>query len=929
MALNFRKALLCAVLVLGGLTSAVAAAPEGDVRTGRLENGLTYYIRRVETSPGRAGLSLVQNVGSMMEEDSQRGLAHFLEHMAFNASEAFPGRIDRFLHSRGIVTFNAYTGYDETVYTIDEVPTGDRELLDSCILILKEWSHALTLPEEGIEKERGIILEEWRMRRDAVARAREQIVGELYNHSLYAEREVIGDREVLENFTRKELVDYYKRWYRPDLQAVVIVGDIDAGRVEAFVREHFSLIPAAPSDAPERPRYRIGNHDEPKYVRAVDSGLGAPAMEFTRRFDAEPAALSVEEVVRRVVLRDCFNNMMAARLSVLTMSDEETVYGASVELGPLVRDYDVLTMTLQPYPGRDFMAVYDLFCVWETVRRDGFTPQEFERQMRRQLRQADAFDRNAGEVGYDVFSFLYRTNFLERVPVVEPSERGELMRRIVGELTLEDLNSWIAGWSGGDDNWVYVVSGSDEDYDYLPLEAVLDAGEEARESDPVLPPFVNDDISLIDFELEPAPVVREKRLPVGDGVLWEFGNGARVVFRNAESGLGRFRMTAFSDGGLSLVADDDLPSAGAVEHLAFASGVYDTDRSAMIQLMQHHEMEIGFRLQERREVITGEAMSDEAEMFFELLHLGLTRPRFDESEFARYTNSMRLALASRSGDPMVQVAGQVRELFVETTPRTAAVDMAYVDRMELDRVRRIFRERFCAPEEFTFYIVGDLSEREARRYAERYIGTLPSAGVRPERAVEHKVRVPKGDAERVFEVERHDAKADVDISFMSGRTLNRRERVAFWLAGAVLNSRCKDEIRDRRGGTYDITVSTRYDSEVVPHSWVSVGFETGTDRVEEMKEAFYAEWNYLLEHGVTEADVESVVTARKQQIAEQRKGIEYWMNALYRYVDRGDDVTREGYEVDDLERMTPEKVRSVIRRFAKDARRVEVVIKNR
>ncbi len=922
------KKFLC-VLFLGGLTSVGEAAPAEDMRTGKLENGLTYYIRHVGTNPGRAGLSFVQNTGSMMEEDGQRGLAHVLEHLAFNGSEGFPERIDRFLQNHGIVTFNAYTGYDETVYSIDEVPTGKPELLDSCILILKEWSHGLTLPEEGIEKERRIIIEEWRTRRDAVARAREQIVGELYNHSRYAEREVIGELEVLENFTHKDLVDYYRKWYRPEFQAVIIVGDIDAERVEAFVREHFSDIPASAADAPERPQYKIDNHDGPKYIKAVDGGLGAPRMEFTRRLDAENPAQTAEEVIRRVVLRDCFNNMMATRLSALTTSDEQTVYDATIDLGALLRDYDALTISLQPYPGRDFMAVYNLFCIWNTVLRQGFTAQEFERQMRRQLRQAEAFDRNVGEVGYDVFSFLYRTNFLEKVPVVEPSERGGLMRRVVDGLTLEDLNSWVAEWSSGNDNWVYVVSGSEEDYDYLPLEGIIEAEEEARESEPVLPAFVNDEISLIDFPLNPSAAVSERHLPLGDAVEWRFANGARVVFKNAESGRGHFRMTAFSEGGLSLVADEDLPSASAIESLAFASGVYNTDRSAMIQLMKHHELEIAFRLQERREVITGEAQSDEAGMFFELLHLGLTRLRFDESEFTRYTNSISLALASRSKDQMSRVAGEIRELFMEPGPRNAAVDSVYISKMELDRVRRIFKERFCTPEDFTFYIIGDLSETEARRYAELYIGTLPAAGIRPEKAVNHHVKIPSSSVSRVFEVERPDSKANINISFTGNMVMSRRERSAFWLAGAVLNSRCKDEIRDRRGGTYDIRVSTRYDFDARPHSWVTVNFDTGADRVEEMKEAFYAEWRYLLEQGVTEADIESIVTARKQQIAQQKRGMEYWMNALYRYMDKGEDVTGPDYEVKDLERLTPQKVRAVIRRFAKDARKVEIVVKAR
>ena len=903
-----------------------AAAPADGMRCGKLDNGLTYYIRHVDTQPGMAGFYLVQNVGSLMEEDNQKGLAHFLEHMVFNASQHFPGRIDRFLQEHGLVHYNAYTAQDETVYTIDEVPTGDPSLVDSCLLVLRDWCHFLTLPETGIEKERGIVLEEWRMRRDAVARARERIVGVLYNDSRYSTRETIGDRKVLETFGRSELAAYYDRWYRPDLQAVVAVGDIDAGRVEEFIRSRFADIPSA-ADAPQRPVYTIAPRREPAYAKVVDRELDGMAMEFTQRIPRPAPAATAEEVLRRIVIRDCFNRMLETRLAALSVDDDRTIYGASIEYGPLLRNYDALTMSIRPYPGRDFKALYEVFRIWETVRRLGFTPREFELQMRQQLRQAEAFDRNAGLIGYEVYATLYQTHFLQGIPVVEPAERGALLRKVLAGLTLADVNDWMTGWASSDDNRVFVVSGNDPDYDYPTLETILGAEAEAREEEPEQPAFANDAVSLIDFPLEPAAVVRERRLPVGDAVEWTFANGARAVFKNTDSGAGRFRLMAFSEGGLSLVADEDLPSARAIEPLAFASGVYRTDRSAMIPLMQNHDIEIVFRLQERREIISGEALSSEADRFFELLHLGLTHPRFDESEFARYTNGLLLTLATRQSNDMDRVADTLRMLLTKPSLRNAAVDSAYVARMELERVKRVFRERFCAPEEFTFCLVGDLSEEEARNYAARYIGTLPSAGVRRERAVVHPSTVRNVSLSRTFEAERPDDKANVDISFSNNRKFNRPQRMAFWLAGAVLNSRCKEEIRERRSGTYNIDVSTRYDEYAEPREWLTVRFETGSDRVDEMKEAFYGEWEYLLREGVTPEDVRSIVEARKQHIAAQPRDTGFWINALYNYIGKGVDVTRPDYEVGDLDRMTPKKVRRAVRCFWRGARKTDIVIK--
>lgn len=916
-----------------GLTTAclAAAAPvraAGDeARCGRLDNGLTYYIRHVGTQPGVAGFYLVQNVGSLMEEDNQKGLAHFLEHMAFNASHHFPGRIDRFLQRRGLVHYNAYTAQDETVYAIDDVPADDRPLMDSCLLVLRDWCHFLTLPEEGIEKERGIVLEEWRMRRDAVARARERIVEALYNGSRYASREAIGDREVLETFGRAELAAYYDRWYRPDLQAVIAVGDFDAAHVEAFVRSRFADIPAASSAAPPRPRYAIAPRREPAYVKVVDPELEGVAMEFTQRIERPAPAATPEEVLRRIVIRDCFNRMLETRLAALSVDDDPAILSAGIEYGPLLRGYDALTMSIRPYPGRDFRALYEVFRIWETVRRLGFTPREFELQMRQQLRQAEALERNVGRADYETYAMLYQAHFLQGVPVVEPAERGALLRKVLAGLTLGDLNGWIGSWASTDDNRVFVVSGSDPDYDYPSLGTILDAEADVRDEEPEQPIFTGDTVSLIDFRLEPAPIVRSRRLPVGDAAEWTFANGARVVFKSADAGAGRFRLTAFSEGGLSLVADEDLPSARAIEPLAFASGVYRTDRSAMIPLMRNHDIEIAFRLGERQEIISGEALCNEADRFFELLHLGLTHPRFDEPEFARYTNGLLLSLATRKADAMDRVADTLRMLLSVPSPRSAVVDSAYVGRMELDRVKRIFRERFCAPEEFVFFLAGDLSEAEARDYAARYIGTLPASGRRRERAVAHPSTVRAVSLSRTFDIERPDGKARVDISFSNDLKFNRRQRMAFWLGGTVLNSRCKEEIRERRGGTYDIGVSTRYDAYADPRERLTVRFETGSDRVDEMKKAFYEEWEYLLREGVTPEDVRSIVGARKQQIASQPRDTGFWIGALYGYIRRGEDVTRPGYETRNLDRMTPRKVRRVMRRFGRGARSTDIVIR--
>lgn len=921
------RALLVSVALFAGVAAGFAASPATDaLRTGKLANGLTYYVRHTTVQPGVAGFYLVQNVGSLMEEEDQRGLAHFLEHMAFNASKNFPGQIDRFFLRNNLTGYNAYTAQDETVYNVDGVPTENAVLVDSCLLVLHDWCHFLTLPEKGIEKERGIILEEWRTRRDAVARAREKIVEKLYNGSRYATREAIGDLKVLETFQRDQLASYYDRWYRPDLQAVIVVGDIDTEAVERFICKHFGDIPAVKKPQP-RPIYTVPNNPPPSYVKVVEPELTRAGMEFTQRFAKPAAAASAEELIRRITIRQLFNKMLGARLAQLTTGSDQTLYGAEIAYDELLRGYDALTMSILPYPGRDFRALYRVLEVWETARKLGFTPHEFEMQRQQMLRQAEGFEQNLDRVGYEVYATLYRNHYLNSTPIVEPAQRGALMRDVLETLRVEEVNGWMKGWSSTDDNRIFIVSGNDPQYDYLALEDILNAESDVREGDLRQPTFAVDTARLIDFALKPAKIQKERRLPIGDAVEWSFSNGARVVFKSSDNGLGRFRLMGVSEGGLSLVKDADIPSANAVEALAFASGVYKTDRSAMIELMQNHDMDITFQLQNRREMIRGEAMATDADRFFELLYLGITHPRFDEAEFARYVNELKISLDTRRPSELDKVLDSVRMVYSKPSPRTPEVDADYLTRIDAARVEAIFRERFTNPAEFVFYLAGDLTEEQARVYAMKYIGTLPTVKGRRERVATLPAQTDTASVKREFIAAMPDDKAIVDLGFSNNHILSRADALAFWLVGVVLNSRMTDEIRERLGGSYNVTVVSRYNENSEPHQWLTVHFETGSAKVEQMKAAAYKEIDDLLRDGITAQDVESITSAQKQRLAAQPRNTDFWINALFSYIEKGEDQTRPDYHTAVLDAVTPADAMRVARDFWEGVRRFDIVIK--
>lgn len=913
--------LLCGVLC--ALTS--AAQPEGSFRSGRLDNGLTYYVRHTALQPGMASFYLVQNVGSLMEEENQNGLAHFLEHMAFNATATFPHRVDLFLQKNGITSYNAYTAPNETVYNLDDIPVKGNDMADSCLLILKDWCHNLLLTEEGIAKERGIIEEEWRRGRTPMARALDSVNKCLYNGTKYAFHTVIGDINIVRHFKRDELVSYYKDWYRPELQAVIVVGDIDAERTENFIRQEFSKIPPT-VNAKERAAYSIPDREEPVYCKMVDKGLEDISIDLMQRIKKPVSPANKEEQVKRMLVKQFYNQMLGNRLNKLAQQEETSVYNADGGYDELTRGYDYFSITVNPYPGKDFRALSEVLQVIETVKRFGFTPYEFDLQKKQLLRQVAGFERNMDKVRNEVFVTLYRYNYLEGVPVIEPEERNRLIRSCLEKMTVGEVNRWMHTWADSDMNRIFVVMANDENYGCLTEEDIIAAEEDVRDMELESATFRADTIKLIDFEIVPGKIVKERMLPIGNAKEWTLSNGAKVVFKVTGEGSGKVELIARSNGGLSLVRPEDLPSANAVNSLAFSSGLYKFDQNRMQEIIQGHDQSLSISLQEWGEMVQGSTPTAEIRQFFELLYLMLTRPRLEETEFTRYINELKLALDAKL-TPMDHVSDSISRLFLEASPRLWKFDSNYVRAVDCEKVKQIYKDRFGDASDFVFYIVGDLEEAEARQMACRYIGSLPALH-RKEKHARYDVNRRIGRLEKIYRVEMPGDKAMVELRYQNRVRLSRQEAVTLWMFGVILKSRCMQEIRERRGATYDVQVATSYSSVPFRFGKLTVNFETDRIKAVELRQWVHEEVRSMASGSVTEEDIRSIAAAQKRILAAQPKGIRFWMDALYSYHERGEDKTAPGYHEEVLDAITPASMQKLIQKFLKKGEMADIVIES-
>ncbi|HER09873.1 MAG TPA: insulinase family protein, partial [Bacteroides sp.] len=558
------------------------------VRFGQLENGLTYYIRSNQEPRERASFYIIQNVGALLEEDHQNGLAHFLEHMAFNGTKHFPGKgIIHFLERHGVAfgeNINAYTSQNQTVYNLTDVPVNKPGILDSCLLVLHDWSHYLLLTEEEIDLERGVIKEEWRTRRNAQFRMFTASLPYLYPNSKFAERDVIGDLEVIENFDYQVLRDFYHKWYRTDLQAIAVVGDFDADEMEKKVRKQFSAIPPL-EDPPERPFYDIPDNEEPIFGLVTDKEADQTVIRYIIRHRQPDAGVKTLMDQREDYIHSLFNSMMTQRLDELLQKGDPPFVVGVINYGDFERGYEALSVIAIPKPNDEERGFKALMTELERVKRYGFTQGELDRARSNLLTRWENYYKERDKISNDEFVEEYISHYLEGNAFVSVEDGYELVQLLLPTITLEDFDARLAGWIT-DKNRVLVIQGPEgEDVEHLSQEASLRILEEVAQMD--VEPYEDEALaeSLISEALLPAGIVETRALPAFDAVEWTLENGARVVFRHADYEKDQVQLQAYSKGGSSLYDDAYVPSAEMLTSLTSFYGVGEFDAMGLQKML--------------------------------------------------------------------------------------------------------------------------------------------------------------------------------------------------------------------------------------------------------------------------------------------------------------------------------------------------------
>ena len=923
------------------VTPTPAAFEPGDplpldpaVVSGTLSNGLTYYIRHNEEPRERAHLSLVVKAGSVLEEEEQRGLAHFVEHMAFNGTERFAKQeIVDYIESIG-GTFgpdlNAFTGFDETVYFL-EIPTDDAEILENAFRILSDWAYAISFDPEEVELERGVVLEEWRLSQGFTSRFQNNLIPLLFGSSRYAERAPIGLTEVIENAAVEQLKAYYERWYRPSLMAVVAVGDVDPALIEAKIQQHFAPPPEGEASQPRAavappttlPSYAVPDNAEP--IVDVFTDPEAPGTQVTLVRKVAPETGRDVVAFQRVAAQELAFMMLNARLFERGQTPDPPYLWSGTGRSSFVRTLDILTFTIvseQTGTERGFEALLEEL---QRAARHGFTASELDREKANLRSSVESAYKQRDQQPSAGLAAEYREHFLAGTPAPGIEVEWELFQAVLPQISLAEVDAVAASWTApgntvllvlgpeaidptGGDALAAVLQTQLENADALAVEAYADTV---------------GDVPLLATIPTPGSIVDEEQIEAIDAVRWTLSNGVTVIAKQTDFRDDEVLFTSFSPGGHSLVADADHVSALHAAAIANGSGVGEHDSVALDKLLAGKRVSVAPFINGLFEGLGGNASPEDLETMFQLVWLYATAPRLDPTYFATYEASLRSAAETRPTQPDAVLYDRVNTLLAQEHFRRRPLSLELLEELSLDRAEAVYADRFADLGDSTFVFVGAFDWDELRSLTATYLASLPSGG-RSEHWRDVGISPPQGVVDEIVR-SGIEPRSNTIWVFAGEAEWAEGETLALDVAGEMLQTRLRERVREQLGGTYGIFVSAG--AGLIPDSEYQVAIIFGSDpaRVDELLGEVAVELDWIRAGGEQDY-LDSVKEQFRSSREEQLRENGFWLGQIRSAAQQGrplDDVNRFDARLDAL---TLEDIAAVAGRSLPEDRYVRVAL---
>ncbi len=853
---------------------------DSAVTIGKLDNGITYYVRENNEPESRLELRLAVNAGSILEDEDQRGLAHFVEHMLFNGTRRFPKQsLIAFLQRIGMQIgpdINAYTSFDETVYQL-QVPTDSMEVIRSAFQVLEDWAAYATLSDEEIDNERGVVVEEWRSDRGAFGRMRDQVLPVILGESRYAERLPIGDTLVIKQSSYESVRRYYRTWYRPDLMSVVVVGDLDVAVMESLVQEYFGSIAPAMDPVP-RPTFGVPHLAETRYKVASDPEYASfPSLTVSYR---QPD-ITMETVAdyRQSLVRSLASGMLSRRLSEIAQDGTRAPFlAAGTGLGEIVRD--VPQYQFQAFAHEDSLgaALRTLVLEAERVKQHSFVLGELSRQTESLMRSREQAYNERNNTPSAQLAAAYVNHFLEGGPIPGAVHAYRLAHQLLPTITLSEVSTYLREALNSQDRVVTANIPQKPSLDWVTEEELANTFE--RYDGMAVEAYVDDalDEPLFSESLVPVAVVSESTIDELNVTAITLANGVRVVMKPTDFRADEVRFTSFSEGGTSLYSDDEFRTASFAALVVGGSGVGAFNEVALRKKLSGKRASVSPSISGLFEGFSGQASPQDLELLFQLIHLHATQPRADSSSFLSVININRTLRVNRENSPGAAFSDTLRTTLYMNHPRNRPLTVEDLDSIDMARALEIYRERFADMDDFVFIFVGAFDVDTLTALARTYLGTLPAMD-REESWRDVSAPTPEGSVTKTV-YKGQEPQSRVNITFNGPYSDSREARHQMESLEMLLDIMLFEELREARGGVYGAGVSAVPLRRSRERYRFSISFGCDPERAEELTRAAFDTIAEIKRNGVSEDYLSRVKEQQRQQRSISLEENGFWVSAL-------------------------------------------------
>ena len=963
------------LMAVVGMAAQQPLPQDPEVRTGKLKNGMTYYIRHNAKEPGLADFYIAQRVGSIQEEPRQRGLAHFLEHMAFNGTKNFPGKGKRlgivpWCETIGVkfgANLNAYTSIDQTVYHIGSAPLKREGIIDSCLLVLHDWSHYLLLEDEEIDKERGVIHEEWRTRRAgrAVQRLMEEAMPKVYKGTKYEDCMPIGSMDIVDNFPYQDLRDYYNKWYRPDLQAIIVVGDVDVDKIEKKIKKMFSSIPM-PKNAAERIYYPVNDNDS--MIVCIEKDKEQPVVLchlYMKRPATPDAEKNNEAYLRGGYVDGLIATMLNSRLTELKQQAVPPFQSSTGRASDffLSRTKEAFSLSISCKQENILGGIISAVAAAEQARQQGFTQEELDRAKAQKLNHDERKWNERNDRINSKLVGLCVNHFLASEPLISIDKSWELTQKWDREVTLDEVNKATRELIT-DQNQVVIMYAPDKETVPLPTERQIEdviLAAQRQHYAPRTEEAVDAQLFAKGEEPVAGTIVSEKPWKHGFTEL-TLSNGMKVYVRQTDFNNNTVQLTMKADGGTSGYSLDDLPHFAIVSSAVTEGGVGNWDATTLRKKLTGKSVRVQTSVGSRQQTISGGASLKDAETMFQLVNLYFTQPRRDTMAWQGFVNRNYSFLNNRNASPRVDYNDSISAILYGHHPRTTPMTQERLAKADYDRILEIYRNAFSDASQFQTAIIGKMSLDELRPLITKYLASLPSrpspqplpagrgvytseekteagsnysppyregqgGGSIPNPYKVNEQNLPqlvKQDVTCTFRKQMATPLANVSIFYAADVDFTPRNDLILDMLKRTLSIAYTDSVREEKGGTYGVSVEFDLDKDDTPDAMLRISYNADPDRYEELNPIVYGQLKAIADKGPEPTSLAKVKEYLTKQYDQMAITNDYWNYIVWHQLD--DDADFDiGYK-DLVQDITAAEVQQMAQRFLQSGYRIEVTM---